>query len=226
MSLYSALCEVSGSLSGNGNSQASATGNGNGNSYAQDAPYAWTAPESFEVTEGTTFSWFASPYNADDIGIVPIHKNAAESAAEIVKQTPPPAKNLPPSYSYEGPLGGAGPLGLFAPKPGSPEYNAYVIKRENRMKYNPDTGGVTSLPENKKTSDAEKDKQTRSSSLWERFMRGYDEGYTKKPEDENVFLDSVDNAKNTLTGIIPEVPNTNLILIAGAVILLILVLRR
>jgi NOL1/NOP2/fmu family ribosome biogenesis protein len=191
----------------------------------QEAPYAWVAPKNVEVTEETRFSWFASPYNADDIGIAPLYKNAAEGASEIVKQTSP-KRNLPPSFSYEGPLAGAGFLRLFAPKPGSPEYNAYVLKQKEKKNYNPETSGITPLLGNKKTTAAEIDKQTRSSSLWERFMTGVDAGYTKKPEDENVFLTSLENAKNTLKGAIPEAPNSNLLLIGAAILLVILVLKR
>jgi hypothetical protein len=122
-------------------------------------------------------------------------------------------------------LGGAGPFGLFAPKPGSPEYNAYVLSQKNRGIYNTRAGGITSLPENKKTADDEEEKQTKGPGLWENFMRGVDEGYDEKPEDENVFLKSLEDAGNTLKGVIPESPNVNLILIGGAILLLVLVIK-
>jgi hypothetical protein len=224
MSLYSALCEISGSLSPNG--RASANGAAYGTSYAnghdpQETPYAWQAPENVEITEATRFSWFASPYNADNMGIVPYHKNEAESVVEVSRQ-------LPPSYTYEGPLGGGGFFGLLAPKVGSAKYEDYVTnqKAKEKEKYNAQTIGIVPLVKNDNTTISEIGKQTEGTHRWEEFTAAVKQGYTREPEDVNVFEKSLDSAKNAFKGITPEVPNLNLILIAGgAILLLILVIK-
>jgi hypothetical protein len=220
MSFYSALCEISGSLSPNGGASANGNVSGNGDDYShpqQRAPYAWTAPKDVEITEETTFTWFASPYNPDDIGIVPLHKNEIESVIEVRKQ-------LPPSFTYEGPVAGAGFLDLFAPKPGSPKYNAYVLGQKTKEIYNPKTMGITPLTENAKTAGNEIVKQTEGPNLWEKFSTGLVQGYTREPEDVNVFEESVINAGKALTGIVNP-SNYYLLGIAGAVLLLILIIK-
>lgn len=84
MSIYSILCEASGALSGKGNGSSSSGTSGGG---YLNTPYAWEAPESFDVTEETTFTHVVSPYNPDDVGIVPLPRNESISDAEILKQT-------------------------------------------------------------------------------------------------------------------------------------------
>jgi hypothetical protein len=58
-------------------------------SYASDgylsSVEAWDAPESFDPP--TNISFFASPYNPNDIGIFPLPRNEADSNIEITKQT-------------------------------------------------------------------------------------------------------------------------------------------
>jgi hypothetical protein len=221
MSFYGALCEISGSLSPNGRASANGGGssNGNGVSHIQTTPYAWQAPENVEITEATRFSWFASPYNADDIGIVPFHKNEAESVVEVSRQ-------LPPSYTYEGPLGGAGFFGLLAPKVGSPKYEDYVTnqKAKEKEKYNPKTIGLASLIKNDNTTISEVGKQTEGTHRWEEFTAAVKQGYTREPEDVNVFEKSMSGAGKALTGVI-DPSNYYLLAIAGAVLLLILMIK-
>jgi hypothetical protein len=221
MSFYSTLCEISGSLSPNGGASANGhTSSSNGNGYGfQEAPYAWVAPKNVEVTEETRFSWFASPYNADDIGIAPLHKNEAESVVEVSKQ-------LPPSFSYPGPLGGAGPFGLLAPAVGSAKYEDYIVNQQvkEKEKYNAKTIGIAPLVKNDETTISEIGKQTKGTHLWDGFATAVKEGYTREPEDVNVFEKSVSDAGKALTGVI-DPTNYYLLAIAGGVLLLILIIK-
>jgi hypothetical protein len=222
MAKYSIRCGESGNSASNNAANAAAYGTSyaNGDDYShpqQRAPYAWVAPKDVEITEETTFTWFASPYNPGDVGIVPLHKNAVESVIEVSKQ-------LPPSFSYEGPVAGAGFLDLFAPKPGSAKYNAYVLGQQTKEIYNPKTLGITPLAENAKTAGNEIITQTEGPSLWEKFSTGLVQGYTKEPEDVNVFGESVANVGKALTGIASP-SNYYLLGIAGAVLLLILIIK-
>jgi hypothetical protein len=232
MSFYSALCEISGSLSPNGGGSANGhTSSSNGNGYGfQEAPYAWQAPENVEITEETRFSWFASPYNADDIGIAPLHKNEAESVVEVSKQLPPsfsyPGPLGPPSFSYPGPLGGAGPFGLLAPAVGSGKYEDYIVSQQvkEKEKYNAKTIGIGPLVKNDETTISEIGKQTEGTHRWEEFTAAVKQGYTREPEDVNVFEKSVSDAGKALTGVI-DPTNYYLLAIAGGVLLLILIIK-
>jgi hypothetical protein len=210
------MVEVSGTLSPIG----SGYGTGNGDDYShpqQQAPYAWVAPKNVEITEETRFTWFASPYNPSDLGIAPFHRNEVESVNEVSKQ-------LPPSFGYEGPVAGAGFLDLFAPKPGSPKYNAYVLGQQTKEIYNPKTIGITPLAENRKMAGNEIVKQTEGPNLWEKFSTGLVQGYTREPEDVNVFEKSVSDAGKALTGVI-DPSNYYLLAIAGGVLLLLLIIK-
>jgi hypothetical protein len=212
------MVEVSGTLSPIG----SGYGTGNGDDYShpqQRAPYAWVAPKNVEISEETRFTWFASPYNPDDIGIAPLHKNEVESVIEVSRQ-------LPPSFSYEGPLGGAGFFGLLAPKIGSAKYEDYIVKQKTKEKekYNSKTIGIAPLAKNDKTVISEVGKQTKGTHLWEGFTTAVKQGYTREPEDVNVFEKSVGDAGKALTGVI-DPSNYYLLAVAGGILLLILIIK-
>lgn len=218
MSLYSILCGESGVSSGNGNVSPPSGSSGSGSSGGGylNTPQAWVAPESFEA-EGATFTHYASPYNPDDVGIIPHTRNEIESVVEVQKQ-------LPPSFTYKGPLGGAGFLGLFAPEPGSPEYNAYVTKQTAKAEYNSKIAGIAPLTDNEESTAIEITKQTVGPSLWEKFSGAVHEGYTEEPEDVNVFQESIDKVVSAGTGIISP-SNYPLLLIGGGILLLILIIK-
>lgn len=234
MSLYTTLCEWSGSAySGNGNGKANANGHSSSSSskpgyvydeYSKSYVYATPLYSPVEeygyddpIVQPKTYP--RSPYNPNDVGIVSRTRNETDTIVEIEKQSPP-------SFSYPGPVAGAGFLGLFAPGPGSPEYNAYVAKQNAKEgDFNPEHVGLPVLESNKRSTVNEVAKQVQGPTLWDRFSGAVYEGYTQAPKDVNVFEESIKAAGKAVTGIINP-SNSPLLLIGGAVLLLLLILKR
>jgi hypothetical protein len=124
---------------------------------------------------------------------------------------------------YEGPLGGAGFLGLFAPAPGSPEYEAYVAKNAEKVE------------KKKNNPTVSPDKTPKPSSInWSNFVMAAKAGYNLEPkagqvgepEDRNVFQESLDKWGAGISNIAKTPEYATYLVIGGAVLLLLLVLKR
>lgn len=177
-------------------------------------------------------SLIPQPFNTDTIGLPPMHKNKIDTINEIIKNAPSPPpvwsgdleripedtksglhKFLemlqPPSFAYEGPLGGAGPLGLFAPAPGSSEYEAFVKRKEEpAQNLNLDPKIQLAEKENKWTTNISK-------TLGD-FSKGFYEGFHEEKG-------------HGLWDLIPGLPNTSnlplILIVGGGILLLILIIK-
>jgi hypothetical protein len=125
--------------------------------------------------------------------------------------------------NYKGPLAGAGFLGLFAPAPGSAEYEAYVAKNAEKVE------------EKKKPPTISPDKTPKvEGNSWSNFLRGTKAGYNLEPkpgqvgepEDRNVFQESLDKWGAGISNIAKVPDYATYLVIGGAVLLLLLVLKR
>lgn len=176
------------------------------------------------VDIGTVYSApVTQPFKPSSTGLASFFSNTWGSAVEVAKQRTPDFLP-PPSFEYKGPLGGAGPLGLLAPAPGSQKYEQFV-ERQRLNEFNPKKSGIAPLPDNTKTIAIETSKQIEGPNWWEKFSGAVKEGYTKEPEDVNVFTESVKNAGSAMAGIVPT-SNYSLVLIGGAAILLLILIIK
>ena len=127
----------------------------------------------------------------------------------------PPSK-LPPSFTYDGPVAGAGFLGLFPPAPGSPKYNDYV----NKTNFKVDTEGPSEdiPPGTKPVSPLNQLNKWGGNvgNSWNEFTKGVSEGYNEEKGHEWYDL---------LPGF-SETSNMPLMLMAaGGILLLILIIK-
>ena len=176
-------------------------------------------------------SLIPQPFNQSNIGLIPFHKNKIDTINEIIKTASPEdegAKDLdripedtksglhkflealkPPSFDYEGPLGGAGPLGLFAPAPGSPEYEAYIAREK---------GGTTLHNLDPKTPLAEKENKwtTNITKTLGDFSKGFYEGFHEE-KGAGLF--------DLIPGLL-NISNLPLMLMAGAGILVLILIIK
>jgi hypothetical protein len=176
------------------------------------------------VTSATVYTApITQPFKPSSTGLAAYLSNAWGSASETLKQLTPDFLP-PPSFGYEGPVGGAGFLGLVGPDPDSQEYKQFV-ERQRLNEFNSKKSGIAPLADNAKTAAVEFDKQTVGPSAWEKFMAGFRAGYTEKPEDVNVFTESVKNAGNAMAGVVSPT-SYPLILIGGAAILVLILIIK
>lgn len=188
-------------------------------------PYAYEAPESFVVEESTIFTPFASPvpptqpFNPPATGIASFLSNSWHAASEVLLQQTPSIPT-PPSYTYEGPLGGGSLFGLFAPTPDSQAYRDFLARQAAKEKYNSGNVGIAPSAKNDESTTNEIANQTEGPGFWERLLNATREGYNKVPEDENTFANSM---MDLTSGLIK--PSSYALLAVGGVVLLILLIK-
>lgn len=175
---------------------------------------------SIEAGEAAPIS---QPFNPPALGLPAFYSNAFKTAYEIMRQQIS-ATPTPPSFTYEGPIGGAGPLGLLAPLPDSQKYREFVTRQQDKEIYNPEKSGIMPLAENQKSTAIETAKQTQGPNLWERFTGAVQEGYTKEPEDVNTFTKSIEQLKAASLGIVKP-SNYALLAVCGVALLLVLIIK-
>ena len=121
----------------------------------------------------------------------------------------PPSK-LPPSYTYDGPIAGAGFLGLFPPAPGSPKYNDYVNRNNFKVE--------TEMPPEEPSSSLNQVSKWGGNvgNSWNDFTKGVFEGYNEEKGHEWYDL---------IPGFSKSTKWPPLLILGGGILLLILIIK-